>query len=404
MIVHVLACDYDGTIASGGRVAEATRVALARVRASGRKLVLVTGRMLPDLRHVCPDVDELFDAVVAENGAVLYVPERREAKTLGGAPEPALLEGLRRHRVPFAVGESIVAMLAEFAEPALAAIRETGVERSLVFNKDALMLLPGGVTKGTGLAAVLAAMKLSPHNVVGIGDAENDHAFLGLCECAVAVADAVPALRERADHVTAAPEGWGVVEFVEEHLLADAAPLVPGLTRHRLRLGTTAEARPVTIGAHGTSLLVVGPSGSGKSTLTGVLAEQLVEAGRTVCLLDPEGDYRTLAGLPGVFVLGGQGEHALPAPDELAQLIPHPGTSVVLDLSAMSRSEKVEYATRVLATVAGVRTTTGMPHWLLVDEAHHIAPADGSSADGWLRPGSESNCLITLSAADLSRA
>ena len=87
MIVHVFACDYDGTIAHHGRVAETTAQALARVRESGRKLLLVTGRMLPDLRSVCPDVDEMFDAVVAENGAVLYFPETRESRVLGDRPE-----------------------------------------------------------------------------------------------------------------------------------------------------------------------------------------------------------------------------------------------------------------------------------------------------------------------------
>src|SRR5688500_16411196 len=177
MILHVLACDYDGTIAAHGHVTSETAAALARVRQSGRKLVLVTGRMLPDLRHVCPSVDEMFDAVVAENGAVLYLPGTREVKLLGDPPQPALVEGLRQRGVPHDIGSSIVATLAPFAEEAVAAIREAGVERTLVFNKGALMLLPGGVTKATGLEAALATMGLSAHNVAGIGDAENDHAF-----------------------------------------------------------------------------------------------------------------------------------------------------------------------------------------------------------------------------------
>ena len=91
------------------------------------------------------------------------------------------------------------------------------------------MLLPGGVTKGTGLTAALAALELSPRNMVGIGDAENDHAFLAMCECSVAVADAVPALRERADYVTRGMAARGTVEFIEEHLLNDLVDLVPRL-------------------------------------------------------------------------------------------------------------------------------------------------------------------------------
>src|SRR5262245_35058300 len=101
MIVHVLAVDYDGTIAEHGRVSATTAATLQRVRASGRKLMLVTGRLLPDLRKVCPDVDGMFDAVVAENGALVYFPARRDVRILGAVPEPALLEALERRRVPF---------------------------------------------------------------------------------------------------------------------------------------------------------------------------------------------------------------------------------------------------------------------------------------------------------------
>ena len=404
MNVHVLATDYDGTIAEDNRVSEVTARALERVRATGRKVLLVTGRMLPDLQAVCPDVDRMFDAVVAENGAVVYFPDRREVRVHGDAPEPALLDALRRRQVPFDVGSAIVATLEPFAEAAVAAIREAGVERTLVFNKGALMLLPGGVTKGTGLAAALAALALSPHNMVAIGDAENDHAFLALSECAVAVADAVPALRERADHVTRAPAAAGVVEFIEEHLMRDLADILPRLARHRLPLGEAADGRPVAVPSHGTSLLIIGPSGSGKSTLTGMLAERVLETGRSLMLLDPEGDYRTLAELEDVVVFGGKGEQALPAPDELDQLIRRPRTSLVLDLSAMGLAEKVTYATKVLATVAAVRSTTGLPHWLIIDEAHHVVPAEGAPAAELVRPGAEAIALITLDAGKLAPA
>src|SRR4029453_7799249 len=128
------------------------------------------------------------------------------------------------------------------------------------FNKGALMLLPGGVTKGTGLAIALAALQLSSHNMVGIGDAENDHAFLALSECAVAVADAVPALRERADYVTRGASAARVGGFIGEHLLHVFVDLTPPPTPHDLPLGEQGEGPPVTVSAHGTRLLIVGPS------------------------------------------------------------------------------------------------------------------------------------------------
>jgi HAD superfamily hydrolase (TIGR01484 family) len=402
VIVHVFACDYDGTIASGGQVAEATAQALARVRESGRKLLLVTGRMLGDLRTVCPDADKMFDAVVAENGALLYFPDTRETKVLGDAPEEALLEALRRRRVRFDIGASIIATDEPFAEAALAAIRETGVERTLVFNKGALMLLPGGITKGTGLEAALAAMELSPHNTACIGDAENDHVFLAMAECGVAVANAIPALKERADYVTRASSGDGVIEFIDEHLVNDCVEIVPRLPRHRLSIGETGDGEPVALRAHGTRLLIVGPSGSGKTTLTGALVERIVESGRSALLIDPEGDYQTLADLESVVVLGGTGERALPTPDELHQLLRRPRSTLALNLSAMTRAEKVAYATKALGVVASVRSTSGLPHWLILDEAHHVLPADGSPAAELLRAGPESLCMITLVVEDLA--
>ena len=407
MIIHVLAVDYDGTIAAHGRLGPETARALARVRDSGRKLVLVTGRLLPDLRRVCPDVDVTFDAIVAENGAVVHFPGRRDTRRLGDAPEPVLVAALERQGVRFELGASIIATDEAFAERALTAIREAGVERTLVFNKGALMLLPGGVAKGTGLMAALAVMELSHHNVLAIGDAENDHAFLSLAECAVAVADAIPALRERADHVTRAGNGAGVVEVIEEHLLNDLAGLLPRVPRHRITLGHAADGTPVTLPAHHASVLIVGPSESGKSTLTGLLVERIVRARRSLCLLDPEGDHQSLAELEGAVVLGGKTERALPMPTEVEQLLRRPDGCLVLNLSALSTADKVTYAAKVLAVVAAVRAATGLPHWLVVDEAHHVAPAEGSSAAELLAATTDSVALITMSpeliAADVRR-
>jgi hydroxymethylpyrimidine pyrophosphatase-like HAD family hydrolase len=407
VIVHVLAVDFDGTIAADGQLAPTTARALRRVRESGRKLMLVTGRLLPDLRRVCPEAEVIFDAIVAENGAVVYTPSRRETRLLGDAPEPALVDALTRRGVPFDVGASILATDAAHAERALTAIREAGVERTLVFNKGSLMLLPGGTTKGTGLLATLTAMSLSPHNVVAVGDAENDHALLALAECAVAVDNAIPALKERADHVTRASNGEGVIELIEEHVLDDLSGLLPKLTRHHLPLGHAEDGTPVALPAHRASVLIAGPSQSGKSTLTGLLVERVVRAGRSLCLLDPEGDHQAFADLEGFLVFGGKTERALATPDEVGQLLQRPAGRLALNLSALSTAEKVNYATKVLAVVSSVRAASGLPHWLIIDEAHHIVPAEGSAAVDLVRAGAESMALITMSpdllAADVRR-
>jgi hydroxymethylpyrimidine pyrophosphatase-like HAD family hydrolase len=106
MRYHVLACDFDGTIAHHGGVDDETIAALGRLRDTGRRLILVTGRELHDVRAVCPRV-ELFDRVVAENGAVVYCPTRQENLLAEPPPEP-FVRALRERSVsPIAVGRVI---------------------------------------------------------------------------------------------------------------------------------------------------------------------------------------------------------------------------------------------------------------------------------------------------------
>ena len=83
------------------------------------------------------------------------------------------------------------------------------------------MVVPSGVNKASGLTAALREISLSPRNVVAIGDAENDHALLNQCEYAVAVANAVPMLKEIADWVTMEEAGGGVAELIDELIAHD---------------------------------------------------------------------------------------------------------------------------------------------------------------------------------------
>src|SRR4029079_1541395 len=70
MRYHVLAADYDGTLARDGRIEGPTYAALHRLRDSGRKAVMVTGRELGDLLALVAE-PELFARRVAANGAGL---------------------------------------------------------------------------------------------------------------------------------------------------------------------------------------------------------------------------------------------------------------------------------------------------------------------------------------------
>ena len=217
-----LATDYDGTLAAHGKVTDSTLEALLQVRLSGRRLLMVTGRHLPDLKSVFSRLD-LFDLVVAENGALLYWPATGDEKLLCDPPAPRFIKLLEQRGVPFTVGRGIVATWEPHHGAVLDCIRDLGLELHVIFNKGSVMVLPSGVNKATGLQAALKDLGLSAQNVVGVGDAENDHAFLAECGCAVAVANALSTLKERADVVTQGKQGEGVEELIEQLLEDDLA-------------------------------------------------------------------------------------------------------------------------------------------------------------------------------------
>jgi hypothetical protein len=228
-----LACDYDGTLAKDGCVAEATLSALKRLKASGRKLLLVTGRELPELLLVFPDVG-IFDCAAVENGALLYDPAMREETLLAAPPPNIFLNTLRERSVqPLSTGRVIVATLRPQADTVREAIRDSKVDLQLVFNKESLMVLPTGVDKATGLAAALATLELSSPNVAGIGDAENDLGFLAQCGWSAAVDNALDLVKEQVDIVTRGARGEGVAELIEMILSDDLQSVRPRNTSGR---------------------------------------------------------------------------------------------------------------------------------------------------------------------------
>ena len=342
MRYRALAFDYDGTLAKDGRVDDSAVEALERAAQSGRTLLLVTGRELDDLERVAPRLD-LFERVVAENGGLLYRPADRDSVPLADPPPERLVSWLRERDVsPLGVGAVMVATRQPHDVTVLEAIRELGLEQQLIDNKGAVMVLPPGVNKASGLEAALTELGLSRHNVVAVGDAENDHAFLDLCECSVAVANALPALKDRCDLVTEGARGTGVeqlIRLVIDGDLTQPPDLSDGPARHHVLLGRAARGEQPDTGAgradtsdrageggpgergagdedrdedrdedevrlppYGVRMLVAGPSGSGKSTAAFALLERLVDAGYELCLVAPEGDYEEGIGDQSVVV------------------------------------------------------------------------------------------------------
>jgi hydroxymethylpyrimidine pyrophosphatase-like HAD family hydrolase len=215
-----LAVDFDGTIAHDGVVAPHVVDGLRRLKDTGRKLLLVTGRELEELLSIFPDV-ELFNRVVAENGALLYRPASGEREELGDPAPEALVELLLARGVPISVGHSIVATVEPHETTVLEAIRELGLENQVIFNKGAVMVLPAGVNKASGLKVALKELALSPRNLVAAGDGENDHALLESAEYSVATANAIATLRAKADRVTRETHGDGVLEVIADLIESD---------------------------------------------------------------------------------------------------------------------------------------------------------------------------------------
>jgi hypothetical protein len=316
--------------------------------------------------------------VVVENGAVLYRPADGSMTLASGKIPRRFIEELKARGVtPLEEGKVIVATWEPNEIEVLNTIRDLGLELDVIFNKGAVMILPAGVNKGTGLRAVLKELQFSAHNVVGVGDAENDHAFLQLCECSVAVANALPSIAERVDLVMTADHGAGVVELVGLLEADDLDSMLPRLSRQHLRLGTDSSGQPVGIQPFGPNIMIAGLSGSGKTTLATGILEQLVERGYQFCLLDPEGDYE---GFDGPIEMGGVGRP--PNPDEVVKALQQPDRSVSVNLLGVPLEERPVFLARLIPMLQDLRERYGRPHQLVIDESHHVLPKD-SDLPSW---------------------
>ena len=386
-----LAADYDGTLASDGVVYPETVAALERLVASGRKLILVTGRILPELLEVFPQIS-LCELVVAENGGLLYRPATKEITLLAAPPRPAFLEEVQRRGVQhLSLGHIIVATRVPYETVILDIIRDLGLELRIIFNKGAVMVLPHGINKATGLTAALSRLELSPHNCVAVGDGENDHAMLALSEYAVAVSNAVPMLKETADRTTIADHGRGVIELIDDLLTDDLAAAEQKISRHGLLLGRRENGEEVVLPFGRRNLLVAGTSGSGKSTLATGLLERLGEQGYQLCVIDPEGDYDNV---PQAVILGTAQNG--PSLNEILTALANPQTHVVVNLVGLPLHDRPAFFLGLLHKILELRAAGGRPHWILIDETHHLLPRDGNPTAPGLAQDSSGLIYVTV--------
>ncbi len=373
---QVVALDLDGTIASRGNLSVKALDAIDQVRRDGMTVILATGRIATELNAEFPHITDHFDALVLENGAVAVIDGT--ARALAMPVDSALYNALTDHGVPHRRGQVLAAVDGEHAASVLDAIGELGLDCQMVRNRESLMVLPAGVTKGTGLQAVLNELNLSAHNTIAVGDAENDLSLFGIAEVGAAVVNAVPSVRDHADLVLDAENGDGVSTLLTGPYISGAQRICP--QRWWIDIGSFDDGTRVRIPGSQAKILVGGPAGSGKSYLVGLLAERWMLAGYCVLVVDPEGDHTELGNLAQVQVV--DAHHYLPQPTELVNTLLHPNNSIVLDLSGLAIRDKPDYLRRLRTTVEAYRERHGFPHWVIYDEAQLLGTDQSAH---WLR-------------------
>jgi haloacid dehalogenase-like hydrolase len=272
-----------------------------------------------------------------------------------------------------------------------------GLELQIIFNKGAVMLLPPNINKAAGLRAALERLALSPHNVVGIGDAENDHAFLVACGCAAAVANALPAIKQRADIITSGPHGEGLVEVAKAMTESDLRHVGLVLPRRRPVLGVVAGGTTLYLDPIGGATMIAGSSGGGKSTVVTGLLERMDALDFQFCVVDPEGDYSSI---DCAVTVGGPKQ--APRLSEIVHLLARPDVNVAVNMLAIETADRPRFFAQLLPEFSKMRAASGRPHWLVIDEAHQMLPANWQPAPVTLPRELPATIFVTVHPAQVS--
>jgi hydroxymethylpyrimidine pyrophosphatase-like HAD family hydrolase/DNA-binding response OmpR family regulator len=381
----VLASDLDGTLVheydsqDQPRIRPKTWNALRRIKAAGITLMLVTGRTLESFVNSGHFL-EVFEVIIAEDGAVVYFPRRETVKLPFGRLPAAVVQRLEEMNIPLERGMSIIATRVPHDQAILQVLQELNIGATIEYNRGAVMLLPPGATKGTGLTYALYELGFSARNVIACGDAENDRSMFEMAELAIAVPNALPKIKAAADAVLTLSDGdTGVgIEVLINKLLTRRGPEYRRRHERRLVLGYAHDESPVYLDPLmlvDSRMGIFGASSTGKSWLAGLVTEGLFKLGYQVCIIDPEGDYRLLGLSTQSLVLGGTSA-PLPSVADVVNFGEWHGVSLVLDLSMHAHEERRIFLIDLLRAMRGLRVRRGRPHWLLIDEIQSFCPPD----------------------------
>jgi len=378
--LKIIATDFDGTLARDGFVPPITWDLLRQAKMAGLTLILATGRIIETFINDGP-FTEIFEVIVAEDGAVVFFPRKNLIKQPFGRISPLVIQRLEELNIPLEHGLSIVATRIPHDEAIIQVLKELSEGATIEYNVGAVMLLPPGATKGTGLSYALQELGYSPHNLVACGDAENDYSLLELAELAVAVPKALPKIKVIADIVLpddAEDPGTGINQFFRQ-ILTRRLPNHRQRPERRLVLGYTHDGAPIYLDPMNlvdSRIGIFGDSNSGKSWLSGLLTEELFRLGYQVCVIDPEGDYSALASSTHSLHLGAS-QTPLPSIADLINLVEWHAVSIVIDLSSRAPEKRMAYTLEFIRALRGLRARRGRPHWILIDEAQYFCPPEG---------------------------
>lgn len=378
MHLKILASDLDGTLAHDGKVSLETWKSLRQARDAGITLMLVTGRRLETFSADGPFA-ELFEAIVAEDGAAVYFTRNNEVNLPFGRLDQEVIQQLEKRNIPFERGTAIVSTWMPHVDAVENILHETSRSATIEYNKGAVMVLPPGATKGTGLRFALKELGYSEHNVIACGDAENDRSLFEVAEYAAAPTNATPEIKALSDYLLPFPDGRGVRHLIEQ-LSTDGLPPSKRQRSEGLSFGVKADGRmlqvqPETI-LNG-NLGIFGGSASGKSWLAGLLVEGMLQKGYQLFVMDPEGDYSSLRAFPHTLVLGHNGS-GLPPIEAVIALSEYTNTSLILGLSMYESSDRITYVSDLMHALFGLRARRGRPHWFLFDEIQNFCPPEGN--------------------------
>ena len=357
MRYRVLACDFDGTLATQGVVNDEAVKRIKALRSTGRLFVLVTGRRLDDLMNAYADLT-LFDRVVAENGAVVLDPSTGKREVLGERPPPSFIELLQERGVhPIELGRCILATWEPHGTAVSEAVQEKGLELQVVLNKGAVMVLPSGVNKAFGLEHALTQLNLSLRNTVSVGDAENDHSLLSSSELGFAVSNSIASLKETADWVLRGDHGSGVAELIDHIVSNDLFEIDMLCKRRQLPFGKHPNGDPFFLPRRNAYVHLRADTLDAAASVATRHLEALQSQKAQFCLVidstypQPPTSAVKIADLS-------RPESA----DELAIALQHPMQSVVIEAPVGSTTDALQ---SVFEQLHRVRKDYGRPHWLV---------------------------------------